>query len=257
VRKFCLLMAVLVLAGAAGQPRAAEPVTVFAASSLVDVLTAIEQAFEEKTGFDIRVAYAASSVLARQIESGAPADLYLSANTDWVDYLVAKGFATEANTAILAKNTLVLITPKSQALRDFAGLAEFDFAAWFDSDERLAIADPDHVPAGLYAKQSLETLGRWDAVKDRLAIANNVRAALLLVARGEVPVGIVYRTDAKASSDVRLLAALPPETHDPILYRLARIGGKTSESAQAFWDFLRGSQAATILLKYGFIPTRR
>lgn len=235
---------------------AAEKVTVFAASSLVDVLGDLEKAYEKKTGADIRISYAASSALAHQIERGAPADLFLSANDDWIDFLIEKGFTTKPKTAILAENTLVLVAPASSAPGTFERLADFDFAAWFGSKDRLAIADPTHVPAGIYAKQALQTLGRWDVVRDRLAVANNVRAALLLVSRGETPLGIVYRTDARATKKVRILTAIPPETHDPIRYRIARLGSGTSLAAATFWEYLLGRESTPILRKNGFIAVK-
>jgi len=235
---------------------AAEKVTVFAASSLVDVLGELEKAFEKKTGADIRISYAASSALAHQIERGAPADLYLSANDEWIRFLIEKGFTTEQKTAVLAENTLVLVAPATSAPGTFKGLADFDFAAWFGSTDRLALADPTHVPAGIYAKQALQTLGRWEVVADRLAVANNVRAALLLVARGETPLGIVYRTDAKATREVRILTAIPPETHEPIRYRIARLGPETSLAAATFWEYLIGRESTPILRKNGFIAVK-
>lgn len=237
--------------------RAAEPIHIFAASSLADVLTSLEKAFEAKTGADIRISFAASSVLAHQIERGAPADLFFSANLDWVSYLVEKGFTTENRTDSLAENTLVLVATKGGEAKNYERLAKFDFTAWIRSNERLAIADPGHVPAGIYAKQALLSLDRWDVVANRLAIANNVRAALLLVERGEAPLGIVYRSDAKASQKVVVLSTLPPATHDPIQYRMAKLGTESSPLTHAFWDYLRGPEAAAVLRKNGFIPTAK
>lgn len=256
--KICRLLVAGVLMSMIGSLAAvaAEKVTVFAASSLVDVLGDLEKAYEKKTGADIRISYAASSALAHQIERGAPADLYLSANDDWIDFLIKKGFTTEPKTAVLAENTLVLVAPASSPPGTFERLAEFDFAAWIGSKDRLAIADPAHVPAGIYAKQALQTLGRWDIVKERLAIANNVRAALLLVSRGEAPLGIVYRTDARATRTVRILTAIPPETHDPIRYRIARLGTETSLAAATFWEYLLGTESTPILRKNGFIAVK-
>lgn len=236
---------------------AAEPIRIYAASSLAEVLTSLEKTFEAKTGADIRISFAASSVLAHQIERGAPADLFFSANLDWVSYLVEKGFTTRDRTASLAENTLVLIAPKGADAKNYEGLANFDFSAWIRSGERLAIADPGHVPAGIYAKQALLSLDRWDVVADRLAIANNARAALLLVERGEAPLGIVYRSDAKASLKVFVLSALPPATHDPIQYRMAKLGTESSPMTHAFWDYLGGPEAAAVLRENGFIPTAK
>lgn len=255
VMKFHKVLMTVLLMGylVPSTPRAEEPVTVFAASSLVDVLTSLEKTYEDRSGGDIRISFAASSVLAHQIENGAPADIFISANSDWVDFLIDKGLTAKDRTAVLAENTLVLIIPETGKRENFARLAEFDISAWIGAKERLAIADPDHVPAGIYAKQALQALERWEAVEDRLAIANNVRAALLLVSRGEVPLGIVYRTDAKASGKVQVLTAIPPRTHDPIRYRIARLGTKTSPKAQAFWDFLFSPDAVAILRKHGFI----
>ncbi len=255
MRRVAILLALAaILVGSPGLALASERVTVFAASSLTDVLGAIELAFEEETGADLRLSFAASSVLAHQIERGAPADIYVSANAEWVDYLVDRELASPVHTTVIARNTLMLIAPKSAEGRDHAGLAEFDFAAWIGSDDRLAIADPDHVPAGRYARQALKTLERWEAISDRLAIANNVRAALILVERGEAPLGIVYRTDAIASDAVIQLAALPPRTHDPILYKAARLGDAPSLPVRTFWTYLQGPRAAAIFREFGFAP---
>lgn len=255
MRVFAVLIGLAaMLIGGPGPVHASDRVTVFAASSLTDVLGAIETAFEADTGADLRLSFAASSVLAHQIERGAPADVYISANTEWVDYLVERGLASPAHTTALARNTLMLIAPKSAQARDHAGLAEFDFAAWIGSEDRLAIADPDHVPAGRYARQALKSLERWEAISDRLAIANNVRAALILVERGEAPLGIVYRTDAIASDAVIQLAALPPRTHDPILYKAARLGDAPSLPVRTFWTYLQGPRAAAIFKQFGFAP---
>ncbi|MEM8811625.1 MAG: molybdate ABC transporter substrate-binding protein [Pseudomonadota bacterium] len=251
-----LLFALVLWIGAlaTGPSRADGVVTVFAASSLSDVLADIERAFEQDTGISVRLSLAASSTLARQVERGAPADIYISANNEWVQYLIDKGAARNETTFDLAKNTLVLITPSSRDPAQLTGLAAFDFATWFGSQDRLAIADPDHVPAGRYARQALLTLERWEAVSERLAIAQNVRAALALVEREETPLGIVYRTDAEASNRVRVVAAIPPETHDPIRYRATRLGEEPSIAARTFWTYLQGPRASAHFLKHGFSP---
>ena len=193
MRRLAALAFCLVLAPCAS----ADTITVFAAASLKEALDAAAKPFEDSTGNKVAVSYAASSALARQIEAGAPATLFISADLDWVDYVEKRGLAVPGTRRNLLGNDLVLIAPAAStaALKIAPG---FDLAAALGKDGRLALANPDAVPAGKYAKAALTKLGAWPGVEGRVAPAENVRAALALVSRGEAPLGIVYRTDAMA-----------------------------------------------------------
>ena len=209
--------AAIAIAGAGrAQPR---PVLVFAAASLKTALDAIAAGWRSGDGGQATISYAASSTLAKQIENGAPADLFISADEDWMDYLEQRRLIDPKTRADLLGNSLVLIAPADRAEQVTIGPG-FPLAAML-GDGRLAIADPVAVPAGRYAKAALTTLGVWRQLAGRVAAAENVRAALLLVARGEAPFGIVYRTDAAAEPAVRIAAAFPPESHPPIVYPMA------------------------------------
>ena len=192
--------------------------TVFAAASLKEALDAAVKPFEAKTGERVVISYAGSNVLARQIEAGAPAALFISADTDWVDELEARGLTAPGTRVNLLANDLVLVAPAASTVR-LRVARGFDLARAL-AGGRLALANPDAVPAGKYARASLQRLGAWDAVRARTAPAENVRAALALVARGEAPLGIVYRTDALAERRVRIVDAIPADTHPPIVYPL-------------------------------------
>lgn len=226
-------------------------VTVFAASSLTDVLTTVRIAYERRTGHTVRISFAASSALARQIERGAPADMFVSANVAWIDRLVDRGFARSEDTAVIAENALVVVAPGPDGADAVDLSPDFDVLGGLGPDGRLSIADPAHVPAGIYARQALETVGIWARVVQRLAISGNVRAALHLVERGEVPLGIVYRTDAASSNAVHVVARVPAAAHDPIRYRLAVVA--RSPAATAFRDFLLGREGRAILGGAGFV----
>src|SRR5205823_3284636 len=188
---------------------------VFAAASLKNVLDAINDAWRRETRKHATIAYAASSTLAKQIENGAPADLFISADRDWMDYLEQRKLIEPKSRTDLLGNRLVLIAPKDSRA-DFVIRPGFDIAGTLGGG-RLAMADPAAVPAGFYGKAALETLGVWSSIANRIAAAENVRAALLLVARGEAPLGIVYQTDAAAEPGVRIVAAFPADTHPPIV----------------------------------------
>jgi molybdate transport system substrate-binding protein len=221
--------------------------TVLAAASLTDVGDALVEAWHARGGERVRVAYAASSTLARQIEAGAPADLFLSADVDWTDYLVARGLV-DAAPAPLATNALVIVAPA----RDARGpLAPEALADALPARDRLAVGDPAHVPAGRYARQALEHLGLWNALAPRLARADDVRSALALVARGEAPLGIVYATDAPVA-DVRVVGRFPDGSHDPIVYPMAVVRGGDGPGARALAAFLAGPETDAIWRRFGF-----
>jgi molybdate transport system substrate-binding protein len=251
---FRLLLAALVvsLSSLLGVPAFAADgdVTVFAAASLTDALTEIGKAYEAKTGQHVVFSFAASSVLARQIEASSGADMFISADLDWMDYLDNRSLIAHDTRHNLLGNHLVLIAPSDLNI-------SVKIAPHFDligalGGSRLAIADPDSVPAGKYGRQSLTSLGVWNSVVDHLAQAENVRAALAYVARGETTLGIVYATDAMAEPKVHIAGIFPDNTHAPILYPVALTKGATP-GTEAFEQFLSGDTAASIFRKDGFV----
>jgi len=225
---------------------------VFAAASLKNALDEIASAWTKDTGKPKpRISYAASSALAKQIEQGAPADLFLSADTDWMDY-VAKKDLIKADTRVnLLGNTIVLIAPKDSAAAVQVKQG-FDLAKAL-SGGKLAMANVDAVPAGKYGKAALEKLGAWDGVKDKVAQAENVRAALLLVVRSEAALGIVYATDAAAAgSNVKIVGVFPEDSHPPIIYPAAVVKAEKSAEATPFLDYLKSAKARPAFEKQGF-----
>jgi len=243
-------LAVLAAAVATTPLRAAEPVTVFAAASTTDAVQAAVARFQAAhPDVPVRTSFASSSTLAKQIANGAPADLYLSANVAWMDYLEQRGAVAGESRVDLLANRLVLVRPR----RD-AGTVQIDPSALPDllGDRRLAIGDPSHVPAGQYAKAALQSLGLWAQLRDRAAYASDVRAALALVARGETAAGIVYATDARISDDVVRVATFPADSHPPIRYPFARVAGRGGASVRALYDFLCGPEAADAFRQHGF-----
>lgn len=242
------LLAVLFLAAA---PLAlADTVTVFAAASLKESLDTVAHAFEAASGHKVAIAYAGSNVLARQVEKGAPADLFLSADVDWIDYLEARGLVAAGSRRDLLGNDLVLVAPRESKVS--LGLVRGVDLAGALHGKRLAIANPDAVPAGKYAKMSLVALGAWSAIERQLAPVDNVRAALLLVARGEAPLGVVYRTDARAEPRVRIVDAFPADTHPPIVYPMVRLKRSTSPAAAALAGYLGSNEARGMFERFGF-----
>lgn len=241
--------AMLALTGLAGPARAAEPLLVFAAASLKGSLDAAAAAWTKTSGTEVKISYAASSALARQVEQGAPADVFVSADLDWMTYLTDRGLVAGAPTTLLG-NRLVLVAPKGAAKVTIA--KGFDLAGLL-AGGRLAMADPAAVPAGKYGKASLEALGVWGSVADKVAAAENVRAALLLVARGEAPYGIVYATDAAADPAVEVAGTFPADTHPPIVYPGAVLkDAPSAAAAAAFLAFLHGPEAREVFGKAGF-----
>jgi cobalt-zinc-cadmium efflux system protein len=242
-----ILVAAALLTGSAAADE--RPVTVFAAASLNGALDAVSVAYAESGGGKAIASYAASSALARQIENGAPADIFISANEEWMDYVQTRGLVETGSRADLLRNRLVLIAPLGKPL-DIAIGPGFPLAKAL-GDGRLAIGDPAGVPAGIYAKAALEHLGVWNEVADKLAPMADVRAALTLVERGEVPAGIVYATDAAASRGVTVAGIFPDGTHPPIIYPAALLPG-AGAAARDFYGFLRGPAARAIFERFGF-----
>jgi molybdate transport system substrate-binding protein len=230
-------------------PAHAADVTVFAAASLSDALQEIGKAYQQKTGHTAGFSFAASSVLARQIESSPGADIFVSADSDWMDYLDKKGLIDRSSRKDLLGNALVLIAPATSKVSSASMPRDTVIAGL--GNGRLAIADPGSVPAGKYGKAALTALGAWDAVSDHLASAENVRVALAYVARGEAPLGIVYATDAKAEPRVKIVLVFAENTHPPILYPAA-LTKDAKPVAKEFLAFLSGSEARAIFEKDGF-----
>jgi molybdate transport system substrate-binding protein len=223
---------------------------VFAAASLKDALDAINAAWSKESGKSAVISYAGSSVLAKQIEEGAPADVFISADLDWMDYLAKRNLIKPGTRFNLLGNTLVLIAPKDSSL-EAKIVPDFPLAALI-GDGKLAMANTESVPAGKYGKAALTKLGIWDSIKDKIAQAENVRAALLLVSRGEAPLGIVYATDANADPNVKVLGTFPADTHKPIVYPAAVLAKSRSADAQAFVTFLKTDTAHKLFQDQGF-----
>jgi molybdate transport system substrate-binding protein len=228
-----------------------DDLVIFAAASLKNALDEIATAWSQETGKPLpKISYAASSALAKQIEQGAPADLFISADLDWMDYLAGKNLIKQDTRFNLLGNKIVLIAPRESKVTSVA-LKGVDLAKAL-AGGRLAMANVDSVPVGKYGKAALEKLGAWSDVKDHLAQAENVRAALLLVARGEAGLGIVYSTDAAAEANVRIVASFPEGSHPPIIYPAALTRDSKNADAKAFLDYLRSARARTAFEKQGF-----
>lgn len=230
--------------------RADEKVVVFAAASLKNALDSVNAAWKADTGKDAAISYAASSTLAKQIEGGAPADIFVSADLAWMKYLSDKDLTKPGTEVKLLGNTLVLVAPKDSK-------AEITIAKNFDlaglvGDGRLAMCDVKAVPAGKYGKAALEALGVWAAVEPKVAQAENVRAALKLVSSGESPAGIVYQTDANAESAVKVLGTFPEDTHPPIVYPVGLTAASTNADAAAFLKYMQSTKAKELFEAQGF-----
>lgn len=252
-----LLAAAALLAGALAPATGhTATITVFAAASLKEALDAQARRFEADSGNKIVVSYGASNALARQIEAGAPADVFLSADAAWMDYLDTRSLLAPGTRLDLLGNRLVLIVPAAST-STLRIAPNFALAAALGAD-RLAMANPDSVPAGKYGKAALTALGVWASVKTKVARTENVRAALTLVARGEAPYGIVYATDARAESGVRVLDAFPANTHPPVVYPMAVIAASRSPAAaRALAAYLASDAARAMWQHYGFAPIAR
>ncbi len=224
--------------------------TAFVAASLKNALDDINAAYTRKTGVKVAASYAASSALARQLEQGAPADIFVSADLEWMDYAISKKTINEATRMNLLGNKLVLIAPKDSAVGNVTIGQGFDLAK-LAGDGRIATGDVQSVPVGKYAKAALEKLGAWNAASSKFAMADNVRAALTLVARNEAALGIVYETDAKVEPGVKIIGSFPADSHAPIIYPFAATTNAKAEAAD-YLAFLRSSEAKAVFEKYGF-----
>jgi molybdate transport system substrate-binding protein len=225
-------------------------ILVFAAASMKNALDDVDAAFAKQTGIAVVASYEASSTLMKQIEQGAPADVFISADQKWMDYGSQKNLIDDATRMNLLGNKLVLIASKESKLGDVTISSSLDLAA-LAGEGRIATGDVRAVPVGIYAKAALEKLGLWASVEPKLAMVGNVRAALALVARGEAPLGIVYATDAKVEPAVKVIAAFPDDSHEPIVYPVAAT--RTAKpSAAPYLAFLRSAAARAIFEHYGF-----
>ena len=243
----CALLGGCVLAPALADEK---DLTVFAAASMKNALDDISAAFTQRTGIKIIASYAASSALAKQIEQGAPADIFLSADPDWMDYAAARHSIKQATRTNLLGNSIVLIAPKESKVDKVMIGPGFDLAG-LAGDGKIATGDVSAVPVGKYARAALEKLGAWQAAAPKFAMAESVRAALTLVARGEAALGIVYATDAKIESSVKIIGTFPADSHPPIIYPVAATSSAKSGAAD-YLVFLRSSQAKAIFERYGF-----
>jgi molybdate transport system substrate-binding protein len=229
---------------------AADKIVVFAAASMKNALDNVDTAFTKETGKDVSVSYAASGPLAKQIENGAPADVFISADTDWMDYIAKKKLIKDDTRVNLLGNAIVLVAPKDKAKTvevkqgmDLAGLL---------GDGRLALGQPESVPAGKYGKAALEKLGIWSSVEKKVAGAESVRAALALVSRGEAPYGIVYQTDVSADPGVAVVGTFPEDSHPPIIYPIAITASSTNPDVKAYFDYLKSAKAVPFFEHEGF-----
>lgn len=246
-----LLPLLLACAGIAQADQPEKPeLLVFAAASLTNVLGELAPVWEKSGGVPVKLSFAASSVLARQIEAGGDADVFISADQEWMDYLQAHNLISQPSRVNLVGNRLVLIAPADSKI-ELKIKRGFDLAGAL-AGGRLATGDPDTVPVGRYARSALMSLDVWKQVADRLVRADNVRSAMTFVARGEAPLGIVYTTDAQIDQEVRVVATFPDNSHAPITYPAAATATAGPEAA-AFLAFLRSSEAALTWKKYGFL----
>ena len=250
-RLFAILGLFIALTGAPPTAVAQESLTVFAAASLRNALDDADAAFSKASGVKVTASYAATSALAKQIEQGAPADVFVSADLQWMDYAVQHKLVTPETRVNLLGNRLVLIAPKDSKLDHVAIGHGFDIAKLAGGD-RIAVADTAAVPAGRYAKAALTALGSWAAAEPKLAQAENVRAALAYVARGETPLGIVYETDAKIEPGVKIVGVFPESSHPSVTYPVAAVAASKNPHIARYLNFLQTQAAKTIFEKYGF-----
>jgi molybdate transport system substrate-binding protein len=230
-----------------------QPITVFAAASLTNVLQELGDGFTKETSIPVRMSFAASSALARQIENGAPADVFFSADVEWMDYLQMRNLIQHDTRRDVLGNRLVLIAPADSKIK-LTIEPHFALAAALGKG-RLATGDPDSVPVGRYARQALTTLGVWNDVADRLVRADSVRSALAFVDRGEAPLGIVYETDALVDKHVQVVGMFPPDSHMPIVYPIALTAAAKTDAAR-FIAYICGPAGDVAFKAYGFTPLR-
>jgi molybdate transport system substrate-binding protein len=242
---------VALLLGASPAARAQE-ITVFAAASLQNALEEVGTVYRQRTGRTVRFSFAASSALARQIEQGAPAAIFVSADEQWMDYLQQRKLIVEQTRKALLGNSLVLVVPASNKVQVNIE-AHFDLAALLGADGRWVTGDPSNVPVGRYAQEALTSLGVWDFAVTRLVRAENVRVALAFVERGEAAAGVVYSTDAAVSQKVRVAGVFPASSHKPVTYPMAALAKYDDASTRDLLAFLEKDEAKGIFRKFGFV----
>ncbi len=251
-----LLTSLLCVTALLTAPAYAGNLTVFAAASTVQVLDEIRDHWDPENKTQLRIVYGSSGALARQIDAGAPADVFFSANSKWVDYLTARKRTRPETRQVLFRNRIVVVAPAGDAAPPAFDPAT-DIVRMLGADGRLAIGDPQHVPAGIYARQALSALGLWAQITHRAVRTQNVRLALALVQRGEAALGIVYYTDAVRTGQVRILSTFDGALHDPIRYEAVAVGsggGAESPAAARLLAYLDSEEAVEIYRKYGFLP---
>lgn len=234
---------------------AADKIVVFAAASMKNALDNADAAFTKETGKEVTVSYAASGPLAKQLENGAPADVFISADTNWMDYVAGKKLIKDDSRTDLLGNKLVLVAAKDKA-KPVEIKQGLDLAALL-GDGRLAIGQPESVPAGKYGKSALEKLGIWSSVEKKVAGAESVRAALALVSRGEAPYGIVYQTDVSADPGVAVVGTFPADSHPPIIYPIAITATSTNPDVKAYFDYLKSAKAVPFFEHEGFTVLKK
>jgi molybdate transport system substrate-binding protein len=227
-----------------------ERILLFSAASTINAMNEVVDLFNRKGIGRCVISFASSSTLAKQIERGAPADVFVSANVKWVDYLSDRGLIMPDSRFDLLGNRIVLVSPLDSPIQ-IQIEPHFKLAELL-GHERMAMGDPDHVPAGIYGKQALESVGVWNSIERKLARAKDVRAALALVEKGETPLGVVYATDAAMSSKVRIVGFFPEDSHPPITYPVIIVSGRGTALTEAFLSFLKSPEAKVVFEKYGF-----
>lgn len=248
----CGLAAAAALCAAPSAHAADGPLTVFAAASLKESMDEAADAYAAATGQQVRVSYAASSALARQVAQGAPADVFVSADLEWMDELQGKGLVDAGTRSELLGNTLVLVAPAASGPTVVKLQQGLDLRPLLGARGRIALGMVDSVPAGKYARAGFESLGMWEALEPRVAGVENVRAALMLVARSEAPLGVVYASDAQAEPRVRVLATFPSRSHPEIVYPAARVTASRHPHAASFVRWLQDAEARAIFARHGF-----
>lgn len=237
---------------AMAQGASAQEIRVFAAASLTNAFQAVAQSWQAAGNPPVRFSFAASSTLARQIEQGAQANMFASADEAWMDYLAQRSLIVPQSRTSVLGNSLVMVAPATSQQGPVTLGSGLDLSSLLGPDGRIATGDPAHVPVGRYARQALETLGLWGVAGPRLARADNVRAALLFVERGDAPLGIVYGTDAAATQGVKVVGTFPPESHAAITYPFALVRTGATDEARAFLAYASGPEAAAIWRRFGF-----
>src|SRR5690554_1805907 len=244
----------LLFCGMQGTAASDRPLTVFAAASLKESMDEAAAAYGTSTGQRVRVSYAASSALARQVAQGAPADVFVAADLEWMDWLQSRGLVDAGTRSELFGNTLVLVAPATAAAEPFVLRHGLDLRPLLGDHGRIALGMVDSVPAGRYARAAFASMGMWDTLERRVAGVENVRAALMLVARGEAPLGVVYGSDALSAPRVRVLATFPPGSHPDIVYPAARVVASSHPHAGPFLRWLQGRDAGAIFRSHGLGP---